>query len=79
MVRSHVKVFWLSKDNSIGHSKRKKKGRYTVEEMERQYSEWTRMDTNFAISARAAEDRTRWKEIVLISSVMPYWPDKLIG
>ena len=30
---------------------------------------WTGMD--FASSTRAAENRTRWKEIVAISSVVP--------
>ena len=39
--------------------------------------EWTEMD--FSSSARAAEDRTRWKEIVVKSSVVPQRPHKVIG
>ena len=39
--------------------------------------EWTRME--FASSTRAAEDRTRWKEIVVKSSVVPQEPLKVIG
>ena len=33
------------------------------------FKEWTGMD--FASSTRAAEDRTRWKRIVVKSSVVP--------
>ena len=39
--------------------------------------EWTGMD--FANSTRAAEDRTRWKEIVVKSSMMPQRPHKVMG
>ena len=39
--------------------------------------EWTGMD--YASSARAAEDRTRWKEIVVKSSVVPQRPHKAMG
>ena len=39
--------------------------------------EWTVMD--FANSARAAEDRTRWKEVVARSSVVPQQPGMVIG
>ena len=39
--------------------------------------EWTGMD--FASSARAAEDRTRWKGVVLKSSVVPQRPRKFMG
>ena len=39
--------------------------------------EWTGMD--FAYSARAAEDRTRWKGIVVKSSVVPQRPRKVMG
>ena len=34
---------------------------------------------DFASSARAAEDRTRWKGIVVKSSVVPKRPGKLMG
>ena len=39
--------------------------------------EWKGMD--FANSTRAAEDRTRWKEIVVKSSMMPQRPHKVMG
>ena len=39
--------------------------------------EWTGMD--FASSARAAENRTRWKGIVANSSVVPRRPSKVMG
>ena len=39
--------------------------------------EWTGMD--FASSTRAAEDRTRWKGIVVKSSVVPRRPHKVMG
>ena len=38
--------------------------------------EWTGID--FASSARAAEDRTRWKRIVVKSSVVPQRPCKVM-
>ena len=39
--------------------------------------EWTGMD--YASSTRAAEDRTRWKEIIVKSSVGPQRPHKVMG
>ena len=39
--------------------------------------EWTGM--GFASSARTAEDRTRWKGIVVKSSVVPQRPRKFKG
>ena len=39
--------------------------------------EWTGMD--FASSARAAENRTRWKRIVANLSVVPRRPSKVMG
>ena len=57
MVWPYLKVFWLSKDSSIGHSERKKEKRWTEEEVGIQYLEVALMD--FANSTRAAEDR--WK------------------
>ena len=38
--------------------------------------EWTEMD--FASSTRAAENRTRWKEAVANSSVVPRRPSKVM-
>ena len=38
---------------------------------------WTGMD--YASSTRAAEDRTRWKEIVVKSSLVPQRPHKIMG
>ena len=39
--------------------------------------EWTGMD--FACSTRAAEDRTRWKGVVVKSSVVPQRPHRIMG
>ena len=39
--------------------------------------EWTGMD--FAISTRAAEDKTRWKGMVVKSSVVPQRSHKVMG
>ena len=39
--------------------------------------EWTGMD--FASSTRAAENKTRWKGIVVKSSVVPRRPRKVMG
>ena len=39
--------------------------------------EWTGMD--FASSTRAAENRTKWKQIVANSSVIPRQPSKVMG
>ena len=74
MVWPCFKVFWFSKDNPTGHSKRKKKKRQTEEEVGRQYQ---RMD--FASSTRAAENRTRWIGIVANSFLVPQQPSKVIG
>ena len=60
VVWSHLKVFRLSKDDSTGHSAWKKKNG-------RQRKRWE----DIASSARAAEDRTRWKGIIVKSSVVP--------
>ena len=65
----HVKIFWLSKDDSAGHSARKKKNVRQKKSWKDNIKEWTGMD--FASSTRAAEDRTRWKGIVVKSSVVP--------
>ena len=61
MIRLHLKVFLLSKDDSTGHSERKKEekvGRRRGRQKKRwkdNIKEWTRM--NFASSTRTAEDR----------------------
>ena len=39
--------------------------------------EWTGID--FASSTRTAEDRTRWKGVVVNSSVVPQRPCKVMG
>ena len=62
------KVFWLSKDNSAGHSARKRRKGRQKKMWEDNIKGWTGMD--FAISTRAAEDRTRWKGIVVKSSAV---------
>ena len=73
----HLKVFWLSKDNSTGHSERRKKKGRQKKRWEDSSKEWTGMD--FASSARAAEDKTSWKGIVLKSSVVPQRPRNVMG
>ena len=66
-------VFYFSKDDSAGYSARKNKKK----RWEDNIVEWTGMD--FANSTRAAEDRTRWKGIVVKSSMMPQRPHKVMG
>ena len=63
------KVFWLSKDNSAGHSARKRRKGRQKKRWEDNIKGWTGMD--FASSTRAAEDRTMWKGIVVKSSAVP--------
>ena len=53
----HLKVFWLSKDNSTGHSERKMKKGRQKKRWEDNIKELTWMD--FICSTRAAEDRSR--------------------
>ena len=45
--------------------------------MEENIKEWTGME--FDSSTRAAEDMTRWKGIVVKSSVVPQRPHKVMG
>ena len=73
MVWPHLKAFCFSKDDPTGHSARKNKKKRREDNI----VEWTRMD--FANSTRAAEDRTRWKGIVVKSSMMPQRPHKVMG
>ena len=41
--------------------------------------EWTEMDFASSTTCRTAENRTWWKGIVVMSSVMPQRPSKIIG
>ena len=78
MVWPCLKVFWFSKDNPTGHSERKQKKRGRQKKrLEDNIKEWTGM--NFASSTRAAENRTRWKGIVVNLSVVPRRPSKVMG
>ena len=54
---------------------KRKKGRQ--KRWEDNIKEWTGMD--FAGSTRAAENRTKWKEISANSSVVPRRPFKVMG
>ena len=66
----HVSRFsGLVKTIGTDHRNRKEKKRQTEEEVGRQYKEWTGME--FASSARAAENSSRWKRIDAKSSVVP--------
>ena len=69
-----LKVFCFSKDNPTGTVKEKERGRQTKRSEDK---EWTGMD--LASSARAAENRTRWKGIVANSSVVSRRPSKVMG
>ena len=72
MVWPCLKVFLLTKDDSAGHSARKKK-------KGRQKKRWKVNIKDFASSTRAAEDRTRWKGIVVKSTVVPQRHRKVMG
>ena len=72
MVWPRFKVFCFSKDNPTGHSERKNRKRQTEEEVGRQYQ---RVNS----STRAAENRIRWKGIVVNSSVVPRRPSNVMG
>ena len=54
----------------------KKRGDRQKKKREDTIKEWTGMD--FAISIRAAENRTRWKGVVVKSSVVPQRPSKVM-
>ena len=77
MVWPCFKVFRSSKDNPTGPVKGKRKRGSQKKRWVDNIKEWTEMD--FASSARAAENRTRWKRIVANSSVVPRRPSKFIG
>ena len=53
---------------------KRRKGRQT-KRWEDNIKDWTGM--NFASSTRAAENRTRWKRVVVKSSVVPEHPKRL--
>ena len=53
-----------------------KKGRQK-KRWEDNIKEWTGMD--FAIATRAAENRQRWRGVVVNSSVVPRRPSKVVG
>ena len=55
---------------------KRRKGRQR-KRWESNIKEWTGMD--FTSSTRTAEDRTRWKRIVVKSSVVPKRPHKVMG
>ena len=67
MVWPRLNVFWLSKDDPTVKGKRRR-GRQK-ERWHDNIKKWTGMD--FASSTRAAENRTKWKVIVVKSSVVP--------
>ena len=67
----------LAKTIPQGTMKGKRKSGRLKKRWEDNIKEWTGMD--FAISTRAAENRTRWKGIVANSSVVPRRPSKVMG
>ena len=67
----------LAKTNLQGTVKGKRKRERQKKRWEDNIKEWTGMD--FASSTRTAENRTRWKGIVAISSVVPRRPSKVMG
>ena len=78
MVWPCFKFFWFSKDNPTGHSERTKKKRGRQKKRwEDNIKEWTGMD--FDSSARATENRTRWRGVVANSSVVPRRPSQDMG
>ena len=73
MVWPCFKVFWVSNTPTPhllqGTAKGKRKRGRQKKRWEENIKEGTRMD--FASSTRAAENRTRWREIIVNSSVVP--------
>ena len=67
----------LAKTILQGTVKGKRKRGRQKKRWEDNIKEWTGMD--FASSARAAENRSRWKGIVANSSVVPRQPSKVMG
>ena len=83
LVKKRKPRWFVHVSRSSGLAKTFLQGAMKEEEVDRRrgddndIKEWTRMD--FASSARAAENRTRWKGIVLKSSVVPKRPCKVKG
>ena len=67
----------LAKTILQGTVKGKRKRGRQKKRWEDNIKEWTGMD--FASSTRAPENRSRWKEIVANSSVVPRRPSKVMG
>ena len=67
----------MHKYNSAGRSDRKKRRDRQKKRWEDNIKEWAGMDV--VNSTREEENRTRWKWIVTMSSVMPQRPRKVIG
>ena len=67
----------LAKTILQGAVKGKRKRGRQKKRWEDNVKEWTGMD--FDSSTRAAENRTRWKGIVVNSSVVPRRPSKVMG
>ena len=77
MVWPRFNVFWFSKDILQGTVKGKRRRGRQKKRWEDNIKERTGMD--FASSTSAAENRTRWKEIVVNSSVVPRSLPKVMG
>ena len=75
VVWPHLKV-WFSKDNSTGHSERKKKGKQK-KRLEDNIKKWTEMD--YSNSPRTIDIRTRWKGTVAKPYVVPQGLRKVMG
>ena len=76
MVWPCLKVSGLAKTTLQGTVKGKRNGGRQKKMWEDNIKEWTGMD--FASSTKAAENRTRWKESVANSSVVPRRPSKIM-
>ena len=76
MVLTCLKVFWLWKDNSVQDTKQGngRKGR-----QKKRWQDKIVDRDGHSSSTRAAEVRTRWKELVVKSSVVPHRPHKVMG
>ena len=69
----YLKLFWLSKDDSTGqHERKRRKDRQKKRWEDNNIKEWTGID--FDNSNRTAEDRIRWKLIVVKTSVVSQRP-----
>ena len=57
LVWSHLKIYWLSKDDFVGYSEKRKRGKQKERE-----DDIKRVDRD----GPPAEDRTRWKGMYLL-------------